>query len=65
MTLHNLLGSSLEAIEPDAASIQRNVSDYSGDPVPRSAVDECFRRATDLEVTVQDWLAHQHPDLLP
>ncbi|MEQ6886672.1 hypothetical protein [Salicola sp. Rm-C-2C1-2] len=116
MTLHNLLGSSLEAIEPDAAykaimqlanlalqaegyrtltsrpghhrtmiqlltktvgldsetmilldtlRKQRNVSDYSGDPVPRSAVDECFRRATDLEVTVQDWLAHQHADLLP
>ena len=48
----------------DALRKQRNVADYSGDPVPNSAVDECFRRAVKLDTQVREWLNLEHPDLL-
>lgn len=48
----------------DALRKQRNVADYSGDPVPNSAVDECFRRAVALDAQVREWLNLEHPDLL-
>ncbi len=112
MSLQNLLGISLDAVEPDKAQIrrllasaernvadaridalaaektaiqalaltiglqpdkvrlldalrkQRNLSDYSGEPVSRAAVVECVRSADELLMTVKAWLAERRPDLL-
>ena len=40
----------------DSLRKQRNVSDYSGDPVPGSAVEECISQAQNLFSEVQEWL---------
>ena len=48
----------------DALRKQRNLSDYSGDSVPESAVTECLRHASTLDATVRTWLRNHHPELL-
>ena len=48
----------------DALRKQRNLSDYSGDPVPDSAVTECVSAAMQLEGEVYAWLKAHHPALL-
>ncbi|MBU9165543.1 DNA-binding protein [Burkholderia multivorans] len=45
----------------DALRKQRNLSDYSGDVVPMSAVDECFDSAAALMADVKAWLAANKP----
>lgn len=47
----------------DSLRKQRNVSDYSGDPVSPEAVESCIRHAESLRSIVQAWLAAKHPDL--
>ncbi|MBY0242803.1 MAG: DNA-binding protein, partial [Burkholderiaceae bacterium] len=47
----------------DSLRKQRNVSDYSGDPVSPEAVASCIRHAELLLSTVQAWLLAKHPDL--
>ncbi|HSI56006.1 MAG TPA: DNA-binding protein [Ideonella sp.] len=48
----------------DALRKQRNLSDYSGDLVPESAVAECIASATSLLADVRAWLASHQPGLL-
>lgn len=40
----------------DALRKQRNIADYSGDFVPKSAVVECLLRAEDLLLLINIWL---------
>ena len=46
------------------ASVERNISDYSGDPIDPESVRECIARATELLATTRHWLKRQHPHLL-
>ncbi|MBU9132508.1 DNA-binding protein [Burkholderia multivorans] len=46
----------------DALRKQRNLSDYSGDIVPMSAVDECFDSAAALMADVKAWLVANKPE---
>jgi len=48
----------------DALRRQRNVVDYSGDLVPRSAVTECMSQAKCLIKQVRDWISTHHPELM-
>lgn len=66
MTLDNLIGKSLEHIEPDSAAIrrlleaaQRNITDYSGDLVEDAAVTECLLQARYLLATITTWLGSE------
>ncbi|MBX3637554.1 MAG: hypothetical protein KF683_19465 [Rubrivivax sp.] len=80
MTLKNLLGISLDAIQTlttsvgvapaevvvlDALRKQRNLSDYAGDLVPEAVAAECLASAQALLVHVPAWLKAHRPDLLP
>lgn len=47
----------------DALRKQRNLSDYSGDIVPASAVRECIANATSLIADVKAWLQANKPQL--
>lgn len=44
----------------DALRKQRNVSDYSGDIVSESAMNECIVQAEHLLMVVREWLAARH-----
>lgn len=46
----------------DALRKQRNLSDYSGDVVPMSAVDERFDSAAALMADVKAWLVTNKPE---
>jgi hypothetical protein len=48
----------------DALRKQRNLSDYSGDIVPESAVRDCISNASDLLTKVKEWLIANRPHLL-
>lgn len=48
----------------DALRKQRNVADYSGDPVPESAVKGCINAAENLLRSVTYWISTNRPDLL-
>ncbi len=43
---------------------QRNLSEYSGDIIPESAVSECLSQAESLYVAASNWLKVNRPDLL-
>lgn len=47
----------------DALRTQRNRSDYSGDLVPDSTVNECVASATTLNAHVRAWLQSNKPEL--
>ena len=47
----------------DALRKQRNVADYSGDPVPEAAMRDCITHAETLLSQVKDWLAKHYPGL--
>ena len=47
----------------DALRKQRNVTEYSGDLVPGSAVQECVAQAKSLLSAVLAWLKANHPEL--
>lgn len=48
----------------DTLRKQRNVTDYSGDIVPESAMKECISRAEDLLHDVRAWIKKHKPGLL-
>ena len=48
----------------DALRKQRNVTDYSGDIVPASAVSECASHAESLLHDVNAWLRENRPELI-
>lgn len=48
----------------DALRRQRNVVDYSGDLVPKSAVNACVSQAECLLKQVHHWISTHHPDLM-
>ena len=48
----------------DALRKQRNVADYSGDIIPKSAVDECISHAEDLLYKINCWLKENKPELI-
>ncbi|BDI04974.1 DNA-binding protein [Sphaerotilus microaerophilus] len=48
----------------DALRKQRNLSDYSGDLVPESAVVDCVAAAGDLQRQLREWLGRERPELL-
>ena len=69
MTMIQLLSQTIgldkqKVIVLDALRKQRNVSDYSGDSVPTSAVNDCIRYAEDLLNEVNYWLTENKPELL-
>lgn len=69
MTMIQLLSQTIaldkqKVIVLDALRKQRNVTDYSGDSVPTSAVNECVRYAEDLLNAVNAWLTENKPELL-
>ena len=43
---------------------QRNLSEYTGDIIPESAVSECLSQAESLYAAASDWLKVNRPDLL-
>jgi len=43
---------------------QRNVTEYSGDVVPESAVAECLSQAQALYAITLEWLRANHPELM-
>jgi hypothetical protein len=56
--------SQARAIVLDALRKQRNLSVYSGDPVPISAASECLDSAKYLLAHVHAWLKSQKPELI-
>jgi hypothetical protein len=46
----------------DGLRKQRNVTDYSGDPISPTVVDECIKQAQALLAHVRAYLAEHHPD---
>ena len=48
----------------DALRKQRNVTDYSGDIIPASAVDECVKHAEHLLQNVKHWLKANKAELI-
>jgi hypothetical protein len=46
----------------DGLRKQRNVSDYDGEPVSRTSVDECIKQAQALLDFVRGWLTEHHPE---
>ena len=53
-----------QVIVLDALRKQRNLSDYSGDPIPDAVAAECLACAVDLLAHVRSWLEAHRPDLL-
>lgn len=51
-------------ISLDTLRKQRNVSDYSGDPVSPAAMETCIDSAEALLDDVKDWLRDHRPDCL-
>lgn len=47
----------------DTLRKQRNISDYDGDPISPSSVEECLKQADALLRRLTSWLAQQRPDL--
>jgi hypothetical protein len=47
----------------DTLRKQRNVSDYDGDPISPSSVEECLKQAQALLLRLKAWLALNRPDL--
>lgn len=43
---------------------QRNLTEYSGDIIPESAVSECLSQAESLYTVARNWLNMNRPDLL-
>ncbi len=63
--LHQTIGLDKQnVIVLDALRKQRNVSDYSGDIVPASAVKECISNAEKLLSTVKAWIMENKSELL-
>ena len=48
----------------DALCKQRNLSDYSGDPIPNAIAAECLTSAQELLAHARAWLKSHKPDLL-
>ncbi len=46
----------------DGLRKQRNVNDYSGDPISPTLVNECIKQAQALLADVHAWIAAHHPD---
>lgn len=46
----------------DTLRKQRNLADYSGDPVPESALEECLTAAEALHDDVVAWIRKRHPE---
>ena len=51
-------------VPPDPALLQRNLSDYEGDPVTDAAVRECLIQADAVLAHTRQWLQSNRPDLL-
>ena len=51
-------------IRLDKLRKQRNLTEYSGDIIPESAVGECLSQAESLLAVASDWLKMNRPDLL-
>jgi hypothetical protein len=64
-TLPTTLGvDSQTLIRLDKLRKQRNLTEYSGDLIPESAVVECLSQAQSLYSATRDWLKANRPDLL-
>ena len=51
-------------IRLDALRKQRNLTEYSGDLIPESAVTECLSQAESLRAVALGWLKRHKPELL-
>jgi hypothetical protein len=48
----------------DALRKQRNLADYSGEPVSDAAAAECLASAKELQAALRAWLAKNKPEML-
>ena len=48
----------------DALRKQRNLADYSGDPISASTAEDCTRQAESLFEVLRHWLSDNNPELL-
>jgi hypothetical protein len=62
--VHTFAIDSSALIRLDALRKQRNLSEYTGDAVPASALEECLRQAESLQTAAINWLALNRPNLL-
>jgi hypothetical protein len=51
-------------IRLDALRKQRNLTEYTGDTIPNSALEECLRQAESLHALAMKWLKANRPDLV-
>lgn len=64
-TLPTTLGiDSQTVIRLDRLRKQRNLTEYTGDLIPESAVKECLYQAELLSTVARNWLKANRPDLL-
>jgi hypothetical protein len=64
-TLPTTLGiDSQTLVRLDHLRKQRNLTDYTGDLIPESAVTECLAQAQSLYIATQSWLKANKRDLL-
>lgn len=64
-TLNQTIGLQKEImIQLDALRKQRNVADYSGDPVTEKAVSACIGQAQVLQKAVLEWMRKNKPELM-
>lgn len=64
-TLNQTIGLDKQVmIQLDALRKQRNVADYSGDPVTDKAVAACIAHACALQKVVLEWMRENKPELL-
>jgi hypothetical protein len=64
-TLPATLGiDSQTVIRLDKLRKQRNLTEYTGDLIPESAVKECLSQAESLSAVARNWLKINRPDLL-
>ena len=64
-TLPTTLGiDSQTVIRLDKLRKQRNLTEYTGDLIPESAVKECLSQAESLSAAARNWLKINRPHLL-
>ena len=62
--VHTFAVGNVVLIRLDALRKQRNLSEYTGDTVPESALQECVRQAVSLQDLATKWLRANRPALV-
>ena len=62
--VHTLEVDRVVVVRLDALRKQRNLTEYTGDTIPGSALDECLRQAESLNALAMKWLNANRADLV-